>query len=222
LTRAGARAPLHRPPARQQAVASRPATEQAMPERDIEAEFEVCRLPCTAGKTWCCPDALFRRDGVDGHVPSHDVGLTPPDAACFPIHNDRDIDRLNRTAARIDDSTADQVADQGSGWSCMDRHAHAVIGLRHAPVFWAAFRAPGDERDEHEGHRECGRPAHGGGDGNARHLLDSRDHLAPLRSRGSHTLSACHKCRCWCRGRIVKHAYRLYRTRALNGDVTRT
>src|SRR5881397_1679761 len=37
-----------------------------------------------------------------------------------------------------------------------------------------------------------------------------------------HTLSACHKCRCWCRGKIVKHEYRLYRTRALNGDVTRT
>src|SRR5207249_9448403 len=72
----------------------------------------------------------------------------------------------------------------------------------------------------HEGHRKCGRPAHGGGDGNARHLLDSRDHLAPLRSRGSHTLSACHKWRCWCRGRIVKHAYRLYRTRARSEEHT--
>src|SRR2546422_10211846 len=97
-----------------------------MPERDIEAEFEVCRLPCTAGKTWCCPDALFRRDGGDGHVPIHHVCLTPPDAAGFPIDNDRDIDRLNGTAARIDDSTADQVADPGPGRACMNRHAHTV------------------------------------------------------------------------------------------------
>ena len=165
---------LDRLPARQEPVMGTPATEQTVPEGSIEPEFEPCRLPRTAGKRRCCPETFFRRDGVDGHVPCHDVSLAPPDAAYLPIDDDRDIDRLHRAGSGINDSAADQITDQGSGRPRVDRHPHAVIGPGHAPVLRAASRAPRDERHEDDRHGECRRSAHGGGESSVGHWTRPR------------------------------------------------
>ncbi len=160
-----ARARLDRPPARRQPLMWSPTPEKTMPEPNIETEFELCRSPHTARQARCCPEAIFRRDGVDGHVPMHDVRLTSPDAAGLPIDDDRDVARRYGPAPRIDYRAADQIADEGPGRPCTDRHPQTVIGFRHGPVLRAAPRTPGDEGHQDYDYRECGCAAHGGGEG---------------------------------------------------------
>src|SRR5439155_10583772 len=79
-------------------------------------------------------------------------------------------------------------------------------------------RVPGATHDRRS--RESRRDHGDVGDGRVSTALSRRIRL--VQPPPTHTRSACHTCRCWCRGRIVKQAKRLYRTCALNGEVTRT